>query len=201
MKAKLFPFICTILLSIGAVAQEEEQVVSNSNKQIGVSITTTLNNPTKLSPFSYFGIGGYYTIIDNLAFEGIAGMGSWGYYGTLSLQYFIPEQENLFIKGTCMRSGGGKEKNLSTMGYSKYADTQINLFPIINANFTVGRVVDIYKSLSFSAEIGYAYRFGNIEDKYRILESNIVFDEDSKNIVSKMAPGGFIFSLGLTYNL
>lgn len=201
MKKKVFPIICAALISFTSFAQEEQQVVSNSENQIGVSVTTILNNPTQLSPFSYFGIGGYYTIVENLAFEGTAGTGSWGYYGALSLQYFFPEQENLYIKGSFMRSGGGKEKSLSTLGYSKFENTKINLYPIVTTNISVGRTVDIFKSLSMFAEAGYAYRFKDIEDAYRILDANVSFDDDTQDILSKMAPGGFMLTLGFSYNL
>ena len=193
--------LSVLAVSLAAIAQEDA-TQEISTEQYGVVIRTDINTPTQAQPFSHIGFGAYYVINPNLIVEGIAGYGTWGFTGALQLQYFVPDLDKFYFKAAFNRAGGGKEKEFASISYSKYQDDLFNLYPVVTTNFLIGKSVSLENTpLSFFVEGGYAYRFADMEDKYRVLTPGVTLDDEGLDVLSKMAPGGFLLSIGLSFKL
>ncbi|MFO7868535.1 MAG: hypothetical protein R6U95_04455 [Bacteroidales bacterium] len=168
-------FICTssyVLAQNDTIEAYEYEKFSSS----GITGSTGINNSVGI-----FGIGLYKKIHENIIFEIGGGIGSWGYIGSLQLQYYLPRATDLYIRGTFKRSGGGRNIPIELeLSDRSITEVSLNLYPTINAQFTVGRSWDISHKHRFFIEGGYSYFVGEHEDKYKVLGDKKLTENSKK---------------------
>ena len=191
MKSLKIIFFFLLIFCITDIYSQEDTLVE-SFEPFGVTISTGINNSVGL-----IGVGLYYAVTPNLILEGGVGQGSWGPIGALHVQYYLPNADNIYLRGAFKRSGGGRDIEVELELIDKSTQTvMLNFYPIVNAQFTAGKSWTIKNMHRFFIEGGYSYFFGVHEEKYRIQDSQIALSDNSKRALEISAPGGLVLAIG-----
>ncbi|MCK9562719.1 MAG: hypothetical protein M0R02_08370 [Bacteroidales bacterium] len=186
-------FLCSII----HVKAQNEESQAQSFEPFGITISTGINNVVGM-----MGIGVYYSFTPQYILEIGVGQGGWGAIGSLQIQYYLPNADNLFLRGAYKRSGGGRDVELNLELIDKSTETILfNFYPVVNAQLTAGKSWTIKNTHRFFIEGGYSYFFGEPHEKYRIQNSQIVLSETSKKALEFSMPGGLIFAIGFAIGL
>lgn len=191
MKSLKIIFFFLLIFCITDIYSQEDTLVE-SFEPFGVTISTGINNAVGV-----IGVGLYYAVTPEFILEGGVGQGSWGPIGALQAQYYLPNADNIYLRGAFKRSGGGRDIEVELELIDKSTQTvMLNFYPIVNAQFTAGKSWTIKNMHRFFIEGGYSYFFGVHEEKYRIQDSQIALSDNSKRALEISAPGGLVLAIG-----
>lgn len=206
-----FTILCSVLISQQTFSQNNSVRASDLTyskttydgfSDYGISLRTGINNSV-----GFLGVGAYFKIQENLYGEVGAGLGLWGYVGAIQAQYYLPTINNIYVSAGIKRSGGYKDGMLELETIHPETlelvskEVSLDYLPVYNTQLVFGKTWTIRGQHRFFLEGGYSFFWGEHEDTYKVVDSNITLSESSKSVLKVLTPGGIVFGLGFSFGI
>lgn len=185
-------------------SDDKKQAVSADKKTSGKSPDSFFEFECGWNGYAGLGARFDYLLFNNVSLNGAAGLGLiWGYRVSGSLRYYLEYPYGLaFSAGVAYNTGGEYKIKMETQdpssGSTFNEKVTFDLKPVTCINASLLYSVQVNGNNKIYIETGYSYALQKENYTYTT-ESGRELSDESKNKMKKLAPGGFMYTVGYAF--